>query len=70
FYACLIDNEEFGVGSGNKVKAAKNEAAKLAYEKLTRPSTIGAEECINPISDSSDMTSSTSEGLSSEASGR
>uniref|UniRef100_A0A8C6V7Z8 non-specific serine/threonine protein kinase n=1 Tax=Naja naja TaxID=35670 RepID=A0A8C6V7Z8_NAJNA len=69
FYACLIDNEEFGVGSGNKIKAAKNEAAKLAYEKLTRPSTIGAEECINPISDSSDMTSSTSEGLSSEASG-
>ncbi|KAG8123475.1 putative Interferon-induced double-stranded RNA-activated protein, partial [Naja naja] len=61
-YACLIDNEEFGVGSGNKVKAAKNEAAKLAYEKLTRSSTIGAEECTNSSSDSFDVTFRNSQG--------
>ncbi|XP_026525116.1 interferon-induced, double-stranded RNA-activated protein kinase [Notechis scutatus] len=68
-FVCQIGDKVFDVGRGNKVKAAKNEAAKLAYEKLTRSSTFGAEECTNPFSDSSDVTSSSSQSLSNEASG-
>ncbi|XP_026551182.1 interferon-induced, double-stranded RNA-activated protein kinase [Pseudonaja textilis] len=68
-YACQIGDKVFDVGRGNKVKTAKKEAAKLAYEKLTRSSTFRAEECPNPFSDSSDVTSSSSQSLSNEASG-
>ncbi|XP_058020440.1 interferon-induced, double-stranded RNA-activated protein kinase [Ahaetulla prasina] len=68
-YECRIGDMVFDVGKGNKVQVAKLEAAKLAYEKLTSSSTFRAEERANSISDSSDTTFSSSQGLSSEASG-
>ncbi|XP_070590232.1 interferon-induced, double-stranded RNA-activated protein kinase [Erythrolamprus reginae] len=68
-YECQIGDKVFDVGRGNQVQAAKREAAKLAYEKLFSSSTVSAKECANSISDSSDTTFSSSQGLSSEASG-
>ncbi|XP_060548402.1 interferon-induced, double-stranded RNA-activated protein kinase [Pantherophis guttatus] len=68
-YECQIDDIVVGVGRGNKAQAAKFEAAKLAYEKLTSSSTFRAEQSANSASDSSDTTFSSSQELSSEASG-
>ncbi|XP_015671474.1 interferon-induced, double-stranded RNA-activated protein kinase [Protobothrops mucrosquamatus] len=67
-YECQIGDEVFDAGKGNKVQIAKLEAAKLAYEKLNSSSAFRAKERANSISDSSDTTFSSSQGLSSEAS--
>ncbi|KAM3854222.1 interferon-induced, double-stranded RNA-activated protein kinase isoform 1-T2 [Vipera latastei] len=67
-YVCQIGDDVFDVGRGNKAQIARLEAAKLAYEKLNRSSTFRAKERANSLSDSSDTTFSSSQGLSSEAS--
>ncbi|KAM6464626.1 interferon-induced, double-stranded RNA-activated protein kinase isoform 2-T3 [Liasis olivaceus] len=68
-YVCQIGDKIFDVGTGSKVQIAKLEAARLAYEKLTSPSTFRAEESANPIDDSLDMLSISFRSLSSRASG-
>ncbi|XP_062980335.1 interferon-induced, double-stranded RNA-activated protein kinase isoform X1 [Elgaria multicarinata webbii] len=67
-YICKIDGKEFGEGTGNSAQIAKQNAAKLAYEKLILQPASTTERSATHTNGSTNRSSSDSQETSNEAS--